>query len=100
MTSQLLSAALDNRALLKVWPPWLDSIWIVLWSLVGVVIGMLTQRLRWWMSLSAGIAFSLLSAYLGLLNALWLPLIPVIIAFVISSQISQFWRDRPRNQNI
>jgi CHASE2 domain-containing sensor protein len=38
MTSQILSAVLDNRPLIKAWPNTLESLWILTWAGLGGVI--------------------------------------------------------------
>lgn len=36
--SQILSAVLDNRPLIWVWAGWVESVWIVVWAIVGGVV--------------------------------------------------------------
>jgi len=83
MVSQLLSAVLDRRPLLWVWPQWGEVLWIWGWALVG---GLLTWRCR--SPLRLGIA---VGAALGTLYALcfalltqggWVPLVPSALAVV------------------
>ncbi len=44
LTSQIISAAMDGRSLIQVWPDAIENLWIVLWSSVGAV---LAWRFRW-----------------------------------------------------
>ncbi|MEO0373793.1 MAG: CHASE2 domain-containing protein, partial [Cyanobacteria bacterium P01_A01_bin.17] len=81
MTSQLLSAALDQRPSLRAWPLWGDAIWVFCWSAIGGV-----WAWRW--SLSKPMAIAEIATLGGLtvscavllIQGLWLPLIPSILA--------------------
>ncbi len=77
MTSQLVSAVLDGRSLLRVWPMWGDYLWIVGWGFVGVVAGR-----RWWvvgggMGVLYGLSWGLLGG-----GGYWVPLVPGALALV------------------
>lgn len=83
MVSHILSAVLDGRTLLWVWPFWSEALWIWGWSLGG---GVLAWRFRSiiYLGLSGGIA---LAALYGLgfglfLKGGWVPLVPSAIALV------------------
>jgi len=85
MVSQILSAVLDRRPLLWVWPQWGEVLWIWGWSLVG---GILAWRFRplLYLGLSGGIA---LAALYGLsfglfLKGGWVPLVPSAITLVVT----------------
>ncbi len=86
MVSQLLSAVLDGRPLLRVLPRWADVLWIVAWSAIGGAIAYnFRSPLR--LGLAGGIAVvSLFSLCLtGLIvTHLWIPLIPPAIALLIT----------------
>ncbi|MBE9029592.1 CHASE2 domain-containing protein [filamentous cyanobacterium LEGE 11480] len=93
MISQLLSAVLDRRPLLRVWPAFFAELWIILWSLSGMVLGtLIDRRWIWWIGLGGGVLLGFSVAYLGFLNMLWLPLIPSLIGFIVASQLAQAWR--------
>lgn len=90
MTSQLLSAALNDRPLLQVWPLWLDVLWIWAWAGVGgaIVIVWLDPVRR---SLFLGIAMGGLvgSACLWFsLGTTWVPLLPPAFMMVTTAVIS------------
>lgn len=81
MTSQILSAVLDGRPLLSVWPLWGEVLWVWGWS---VVAGLLIWRggSRLYLVLGGGIALG--GLYLlcwGLfIQGIWVPLIPAALA--------------------
>ena len=86
MVSQLLSAALDGRTQLWVWPQWGEALWIWGWSLVG---GLLAWRCRTPLSLGIAVGAALGTLY-GLCFALltqggWAPLVPSALAMVATS---------------
>jgi CHASE2 domain-containing sensor protein len=91
MVSQLLSVVLDRRPVLRVWPAWGEAGWILLWALLGSALGGLARR-RWlcWLGVIGGMIGAWLIAYWGLLHMLWLPLVPVIIAGIVTSQFAQY----------
>lgn len=87
MVSQILSAVLDQRLLLWVWPEWGEALWIWSWSLIG---GMLAWRLRSPLHLGLAIAATLGSLYglcFGLLtqSGCWVPLVPSALALIATS---------------
>lgn len=81
-TSELISAALQGRPLLKVWPDLLEDLWIFIWSYLGTVT---TWRIRHaTKSLQSILVCCLvltLSAYLAFLYGWWIPLIPSLFSF-------------------
>lgn len=86
MVSQILSAVLDQRSLLWVWPKWGEFFWVWGWSLIG---GMLAWRLRSPLHLGLAVGATLGSLY-GLcfllleLNSCWVPLVPSVLALVVT----------------
>ncbi|MEG4345246.1 CHASE2 domain-containing protein [Microcoleus sp. A003_D6] len=81
--SQILSAALDGRGGIKVWPEAAELLWILLWSWAGAS---LSWKLRspgrsacCLSSISLGLSASL---YLVFLAGWWLPLIPPILSLL------------------
>ncbi len=87
MVSQILSAVLDHRPVLWVWPRWGEALWVWSWSLAG---GMLGRRFRsplYLGLLSATSAVCLYGLCLGLLtqSGCWVPLVPSALALVATS---------------
>jgi adenylate cyclase len=81
VVSQLLSAALEGRSPLRVWPEPIELLWIGAWAVMGAGIG---WRFRSGMAISVGVfvASGLLAAivYVGFLSSWWLPAIPTLLA--------------------
>ena len=86
MVSQILSAVLDGRPLLWVWPAWGEALWVYSWSVVG---GLLAWRMSHPLRLGlagvaalgvlAGVSFVLLT------QGGWVPLVPSALALVLTS---------------
>jgi CHASE2 domain-containing sensor protein len=84
MVSQMLSAVLDGRPLLWVWPWWGEMLWIWGWSLLG---GLLFWRSPLFVRLGAvAIALLILSllCFVLLIQGGWIPLIPSALALVFT----------------
>lgn len=87
--SQLVSATLDGRPLLKVWPDGWEYLWIVLWGGAGMV---LVRRLPTPSSylLVIGLAgLGLIGLSFGLLwlAGWWIPLVPTLAAFTVNGLV-------------
>ena len=86
IVSQILSAAIEGRPLLRVWWEPVEWLWILLWSGIGAVLG-------WrWKSITiivAAIIFTatglIVTCYLAFLQGWWIPVIPAILGLVIAS---------------
>ena len=82
IASQLISAALQERPLISVWPLWREFIWVWGWSVIGGVL--------FWLSRSQVIRILAVGCVLGgglyglcwtlLVQGLWVPLIPAVLA--------------------
>lgn len=83
MTSQIISAVLDQRPLLWVWPDWGENLWIFAWSAAG---GLLAWRVRSPLFLSLGCAIALVSlggcCWIFLSDGGWVPLVPAAVVLV------------------
>jgi len=92
MVSQLLSAVLDQRPLLRS-NPWLDGLWISVGVLVGQMIGWRYHRTgRWWgvllVVLFAG-GVGIAGCWGALIIGYWLPLLPAGLALGTGSILSK-----------
>ncbi|MCL1465103.1 CHASE2 domain-containing protein [Argonema galeatum] len=111
LTSQIISAALDDRPLIKVWSDPLEWLWIFGWSLIGVTLGWLGRylpsRIRflsaYWTAISIIFAGSIAigGAYLAFLYGWWIPVVPSVLALVaaevvISAYIANIDREERR----
>ncbi|MGF1600575.1 MAG: CHASE2 domain-containing protein [Thermosynechococcaceae cyanobacterium] len=99
MTSQLISAVLDQRPLVWTLPQWKswqwgDWLWIGLWSGMGSLMtwplartSQLSVRPLLWIALSAGLASSglYLICFVGITQGGWLPLVPALLALWASA---------------
>ena len=86
-TSQILSAVLDNRPLMWVWPDWGEALWIVVWAIAG---GAIAWKSRHPIRLGVGIALSfgvLMASCYGALRVQsgWIPLVPPALSLAIAS---------------
>ncbi|MGK7887692.1 MAG: CHASE2 domain-containing protein [Leptolyngbyaceae cyanobacterium] len=90
MVSQLLSAVLDDRPLLRVWPQWGDGLWILVWSGFSGVLAVYFHR-RFQLIVAAAVTLSGLCVVclLFLQTGLWLPLVPTIISCIAVMTVLQ-----------
>ncbi|MEG4233864.1 CHASE2 domain-containing protein [Microcoleus sp. Pol11C3] len=81
--SQILSAALDGRGGINVWPEAAELLWILLWSWAGANVSWnlrsLSRSAYCLSSICIGLSASL---YLAFLAGWWLPLIPTILSLL------------------
>lgn len=79
--SQIISAVLDDRPLLRAWAKGWEYGWIILWGLLGITLGLVLQSP--WKTL-LGLAVSstcLISISYGLIIlSWWIPVIPALLA--------------------
>ncbi|MGF1514916.1 MAG: CHASE2 domain-containing protein [Elainellaceae cyanobacterium] len=82
--SQILSATLDNRALLRTWSePW-EYAWILLWSAVGLAVWVrlnAPSRILLYILTAGGLVAGI--SYAAILTGTWIPLVPplLLVAF-------------------
>lgn len=93
LTSQLISAAIEGRPLIKSWSDPLEYLWIIFWSGIGAIFswnfryvdgGKYLSLKRWGSVLGAGIIL-MGSTYMAFINGWWLPIVPPFIALVGST---------------
>lgn len=94
MTRQLLSAVLDRRSLISVWPQWGEFIWIGLWGLTG---GLIVWRFTHpgAVAIAAIISLAGFSAITGLLfmQAVWVPFVAPIAAFGLTGAVLVVYKE-------
>ncbi|NJN91790.1 MAG: CHASE2 domain-containing protein [Leptolyngbyaceae cyanobacterium SL_5_14] len=85
MASQILSAVLDRRPLLSVWPQWAEGLWIWGWTAGGMLL------IRWGRSplhqgllMVGGLGFLTGASLLLLVQGNWVPLIPAGLGLMAS----------------
>ncbi|MGL5063039.1 MAG: CHASE2 domain-containing protein [Microcoleus sp.] len=85
MSSQILSAVLDGRPLLKIAPQWVQILWILGWTAVSSAIAIFSRRklhAMLWGLAAGGILFW--ACWLLLVWGWWMPLVPSVLAMVIA----------------
>lgn len=82
--SEIISAALDKRPMIKVWSGWKEVLWIGLWSGIGSAIAWCIRgKIRRVSAILLAIALLYFLCYLLFLQSTWVPLIPPALALVI-----------------
>lgn len=94
-SSQIISAALDNRALIKVWPEWLETLWIFGWAIAGATLAWVGRYLPSkqayfsvsWTSFGIFTTGSILmgSSFFAFLGGWWIPTVPSALALLGSA---------------
>ena len=84
-TSQIVSAVLDGRSLLRVWADAWEYLWIVAWGLLGISLG---RFLRSPWKILFGILVASVSSialcYWLILLGWWVPIVPVLLVLVLN----------------
>jgi CHASE2 domain-containing sensor protein/two-component sensor histidine kinase len=91
-TSQLINAVLYNRPLLSTWSNELEVLWIFLWGLVGIALGLVFQS-PWKTLLSLAISsLFLIGVCYGLMTlSWWVPLVPALSALCLAGLTTSFF---------
>jgi CHASE2 domain-containing sensor protein len=86
MVSQIISAGLQERPLLRGWPEWAEMVWMGGWAVVGGMIIWCCPQ-PWLRRLGLTTAFVLLYATSlgGLTQGYWLPLVPAGLTLALTS---------------
>ncbi len=88
LASQILSAALDGRGLIRVWSEPVEWIWISFWSVVGATLTWSLLGRKWEVVsiflVGASLGFGSFVAFLG---NWWIPVVPALVGFFGSSVI-------------
>jgi CHASE2 domain-containing sensor protein len=85
MVSQIISAVLDSRPLLWVWPDWGENLWIFVWSAVGgVLIWQVRSPLFLCLICSAMLISLLFICWIFLKQGGWVPLVPPALVLVVT----------------
>ena len=86
MVSQLINAVLEDRPLMRWWPFWGETVWILLWSAVGGVIFWRFVRLRLVLLASIGSVGLLTLACYGFMvgPVIWVPWVPALVGWGIT----------------
>lgn len=86
-TSQILSAALDGRSLIWVWPGAIEGLWIVGWTLAGAIFATYVRRPWVFVLGGVGAISGLYGLCYGLLLTMggWIPLIPAAVGMGLAA---------------
>ncbi|NJP11238.1 MAG: adenylate/guanylate cyclase domain-containing protein [Leptolyngbyaceae cyanobacterium RU_5_1] len=83
VTSQILSAALEDRSGIRVWSDEQEIAWILLWCWFGAILGWVARSPRWIVKAVIIATGSLLAGcYLAFLVGWWIPVVPAALVFI------------------
>jgi CHASE2 domain-containing sensor protein len=86
IVSQLLSAAIDGRSLLRVWSKPIEWLWILGWSGVGAILAWQLKLPQWILLSVLGMSgIIVMSVYLAFLQGWWIPAVPAMLAAIGSA---------------
>lgn len=112
LVSQIISAVLEQRPLLKVLPDYLEYLWILFWVFLPAFLG---WKLRWvqdnlkfsWLTLSISLllAFVLIrGTYLAFLKNWWIPIVPSLLGLGMSTIVMigyvYIWKLKQAKENL
>ena len=90
--SQITSAVLNDRPLLKAWPNAWEYLWIVAWGLVGIGLGQVFLKTLPSLLYCAIALFALMGLGYGLLLVgWWVPIVPPLLALVLNLIATTFY---------
>ncbi|OKH44126.1 histidine kinase [Calothrix sp. HK-06] len=104
-TSQIISAVLDKRPLLRAWSDGWEYLWIITWGIISIIIGRLTQS-AFKNLLTTGITSFILigTSYLFFIQGWWIPVAPNLLILCINgvglSAFAFYQRDRALQSQI
>ena len=85
MVSQLLSAVLDNRPLLRSLPQWAEYFWLIGWTSLGGILIFFIPKKRLRIIILLIVIGSIYGiCYLLLIQGFILPLVPPVLALVMA----------------
>ncbi|MEL6763646.1 MAG: CHASE2 domain-containing protein [Cyanobacteria bacterium J06607_6] len=86
MVNHLLTAALDGRSPIRVWPMGVELVWIAAWCGLGGLVGWRWRRLSVAAIAAGGSVLLLYGIAWGLLNlSWWVPLVPAAIGTTLAT---------------
>ncbi|MEB3357394.1 MAG: CHASE2 domain-containing protein, partial [Synechococcales bacterium] len=87
-TSQIISAVLDGRSLLRTWPDGWEYGWIILWGVAGMGVSQFAQQPGRHFLIVVMISIGCTGlGYVALLNGWWLPVAPALAAFLFNAVV-------------
>lgn len=100
MISQFLTSALEGRTPMSVMPESREGAWILLWSLIGALLGLLVRSPPKFIGVGLACALALpLTVYVLFLGRIWAPLVPPALAWSISgAMVTAYISNRERRE--
>ncbi len=97
MVSQIISAILDKRPLVRVWSNWLGTIWIAGWSFIAGGIALYCRKPITLVLLTLlTISISSVSSFgFFVIQSTWIPIIPASLVIVIVVVVSSAYKSFP-----
>lgn len=89
VTSQILSAVLDDRPMLRVWNNGWEYFWIIAWGLAGIALGRRIHRPASYVLVIGltGLGLTGVSFALLWIGGWWVPVVPALVALTINGLI-------------
>lgn len=88
VTSQIVSAVLDGRSVLKTWSQGWEYLWIVGWGVLAIYLGRLTQSPLKNLVYVAIVSLGLVGiGYAFIVGGWWIPVAPALLLLVINGAI-------------
>jgi len=88
MTSQLLRTALTGDAPISVLDEGAEYAWIFVWTIGGVVTGLIIRSLLWFVLLvSIGLTALFIATFVAFFSGWWLPLVPAAAGWLASASL-------------
>jgi len=83
--SQIISAVLDSRPLLKTWSDLWEYLWIIGWGILGIGLARLTKSpFRNFLAVGIASTSLILMSYLLLIWGWWIPVTPAMLALALN----------------
>lgn len=99
ITSQIINAALNDRPLLYTYNKFLESLWILFWGCIGVIL--LWYRRTYKKMFSILIPTStilIITCYLAFKSGWWLPLVPALLTLIVTVITAMIVRNKQRDR--
>nr|WP_199290126.1 CHASE2 domain-containing protein [Leptolyngbya sp. FACHB-36] len=82
--SQILSAVLDRRPLLRVWPEGWEYLWIAAWGVVGLSLGRVRSPWKILLGLAVAVVSLIGGCYGLILLGWWAPVVPALLGLMLN----------------
>jgi CHASE2 domain-containing sensor protein len=85
-TSQIISAVLDNRPLLRTWGDSWEYLWIICWGIIGISFARLTQSpfINLVVVGAASSSLIIFSYFILLVGGWWIPITPALLVLALN----------------